>query len=64
MNAATESIISLEHTTSFSVFPSADVLVIADWGVSGSISPFRMFLNIGILPMSMQFGSVAQGSGG
>ena len=52
------------HTTRFIVFPVALFLVMAELGVSGSIKPLRMFLSSGTFPTSIQFGSVAHGSGG
>jgi len=54
--------LSREHTTSFNVVPSTDVLVIAELGVSGSMRPVRMFFSRGILPTSMQLGFVRHGS--
>lgn len=52
------------NTMSFSFFPSGDFLVIADFGVSGSIRPVRMFLSNGNFPTSIQSGFVLHGSFG
>lgn len=52
------------HTTSFRLVPSAALLVLAESGVSGSISPVRMLLSSGCFPPLIQSAFSLQGSGG
>lgn len=51
-------------TMRFNVFPSGAFFVNADFGVSGSIKPVRMFLSNSTFPTSIQSGFVLHGSSG